>query len=405
MEYIAITITLLNILLCFKGLKDSFKGKSLFIIWWLFLIYFAILFLIKFFTYSSHYLDWNRSTIDISEEIKLNSILFNFLTNIFVFIGQKFITKRPLNSDILLPSRIPKLLKQIIFIFGIISFGVLLRKLSDWNYYKLVSSGDFGGYSFVFVQVFLSMTVYFYLQKKWIGLIIIFLLSTTYVIFTSVRSIFAYSVISIIYIYIYQLYLNNKNLKSIITRAIIVFLIVGIIGSALILLRPNAIFKLPEEYLVEINYVVFNKQIDPLLFNSYRQYLIGFFTPVKNLFDLNITYPMTVPEFNSGVFIQSKTEAFNTEYLYHFPALFYNELYVSFSWIGIIGGFFYSSYFLILENFIKKTNLRLFLFLPLFSWHTYMIFRGATDISSSGICYALWIQILIYTFFFKHFKK
>ena len=107
----------------------------------------------------------------------------------------------------------------------------------------------------------------------------------------------------------------------------------------------------------------------------------------------------TIPEENASIVYKGYIDILELDSFNHFPVLFYNIFYLSFGWIGVFLGFIIIKYFLIVERIIRKNVLRLILFLPIFSWHLFMILRGALDISSSGIVYALWINTFIYLLF------
>jgi hypothetical protein len=395
MDFLAVLFSLISFSFAYIGIRVSYNNKSFFVIWWLFIFYFTFLFLFKYFTFSTQEVDWDNSSYFISDETKVEVIFFNMLTNFFVFLG--CYNSKPLNLARLVSfGEKSKIIYYFYFLIGFLSFLILLFKIKDWDYSTLVNSSDFGGYSFIFVQAFMSLVIYGFFKKDYKIILLIFILSLVYILLTFVRSILIYSSFSLLFLFVYNFYIRNLDISKSFKRIIFPIFLFAFVGSLFLLLRDNSVFRLPEENLIDVNFMVFDQKKENLYMNSYTKFFIGFFTPVLNLFNISVDFPMSVAELNSTLFIQPGIRFFNPDYVYHFPCLFYNELYMSFGWYGFFGGFLYSKYFIILEKIVFSSVNRIFFFLPILCWHYFMLFRGAADNSSVGISFVLWFQVLIY---------
>lgn len=78
----------------------------------------------------------------------------------------------------------------------------------------------------------------------------------------------------------------------------------------------------------------------------------------------------------------------------HYPALWYADAYFAFGKYGLLLAAFWAAVLVGWERLMARNSLIFGLLLPFYSWHAYMLVRGAIAGSSVPISYALYISAL-----------
>ena len=79
---------------------------------------------------------------------------------------------------------------------------------------------------------------------------------------------------------------------------------------------------------------------------------------------------------------------------FHYPALWYLDAYVAFGHAGILLGAFWGLIIVAWEKLMTRNNLLLGLLLPFFTWHIYMLVRGAIAGASAPMAYAFYLMLI-----------
>jgi len=393
----ALILVILNSLLCLYAIRVSIKSKSNIVIWWVLALYFSIIYLIKLFTFKQHLHGFSNQEIIITDETKLFNILIWFTYNLIFFIGQLlFINKtKSIPTTFLQLYNWKRIYYILLIVLGIIIFP-LFKRLSNLNYTDFIEYKG-GAWDLIFFQVSIPLVTISIKLKKRFTPFIVMVIGVILAYITSVRSLALMPVLSYIVLYIDE-FLHNKSSfntlkKNTITGVVIISFILIMITSYI---RNNEI-GLPENALVDINLVLFqNINIsEPLGLITYLNYFLGLLRPLlSGIFDFS-NLPQSVAEFNSEVFYDYSSLN-NLSNYYHMPGLWYNEVLVSAGYFGFAVVFFYSLLLHLLEIFLKKNPIVYTLFLPIFVWNIYFVFRGASDNTLSSISYSFWILLILY---------
>jgi hypothetical protein len=79
----------------------------------------------------------------------------------------------------------------------------------------------------------------------------------------------------------------------------------------------------------------------------------------------------------------------------HYPGLIYADAYMAFGGMGILLAIFWAAVLSSIEKVMLRNHLLFSLLIPFYSWHAYMLVRGATAGASVPISYALYITLLV----------
>ena len=400
-----VILLVINLIIIFQGLLKSFRKGSYFIFIWFYLLYFCVLYANEGLSDTYHFLEWSSSQFSekVTYENKLEYYLFITLVNVSIFIGVKFDNSKPFTGILETGLRM-SFLKQLLLFFSILlvfSLLSLLSKLQSYDYTSLTSSSDFGGWPWVFFQVSTSIIVLGYFLKNKYVYIFIFLGSTIYLFLTLVRSIFLFSIGPLLFLYLTNLLSKNIKLNILIKRFGVIMSVLFVLVFLSTKLRTNNALIFPESKAVSDSYYIYQANLaNDQNFNGqdFVRFFNGFLIPIKKLVDQEITkYKIqSTPEKNASVLFKGYVDILDLESFHHYPVIFYNTFFSCFGWYSVVLGFILAKYFILLEKSIRKNILSLILFLPIFSWHTFMVLRGAIDISSSGIAYALCINIILF---------
>lgn len=80
---------------------------------------------------------------------------------------------------------------------------------------------------------------------------------------------------------------------------------------------------------------------------------------------------------------------------FHYPALWYADAYLAFGKAGLYLAILWAFVSVAWEKLMTRNNIILCLSLPFFSWHAYMLVRGAIAGASVPFLYAAWVALLV----------
>lgn len=123
-------------------------------------------------------------------------------------------------------------------------------------------------------------------------------------------------------------------------------------------------------------------------YNSLIKYSLNAINPFLRLFNVEIPTIEDTP-----VHIAQLIDGVPKDYsaYLHYPALWYTDAYVSFGsggvWLGLLWGILLSLW----ERLMLRRTLLIGLFLPFYTWHAYMLVRGAISIATVPFMYSIYI--------------
>lgn len=333
-----IILLLLNIVLSIFGIKHAFKIKSFLLFWWGYILYFAILYFFYCSFESVHYFEWSGKSEYVPKSIKQDFFLFITLTNSLIFLSFKLIRKKIPKINFI-QSKLSSKTKIIYFIILLSSFLFLMNNIDYINYNELTSSDDFGGWGWVFTQLAFSLVVLAFHKRDYKIIALILIFSLIYTTIFLIRSIFIYSVFTMLFLYITKLYYQNISLTRVLKKIVAPILIIGFFTSLALNLRGVDI-RLPESKLVNYSIISYKNSKESnfnLGVNDFKYYYRGILNPFSRFFDKKEEL-ITSPIYNarivhSGDYFFDKFNNF-----FHYPALFYIQFYLSFGWYGVLLG-------------------------------------------------------------------
>jgi hypothetical protein len=129
--------------------------------------------------------------------------------------------------------------------------------------------------------------------------------------------------------------------------------------------------------------------------NSLHKYGLNIITPFTKLLDklADVKMPEIIDTPVHIAFLVDGVPKREKKY-YHYPTLVYADAYVSFGRWGVVLGLFWGGIITLAECLLRRNAMALAIALPFYTWHLYMVIRGATAIASSPLSYAPYIQMI-----------
>jgi len=127
-------------------------------------------------------------------------------------------------------------------------------------------------------------------------------------------------------------------------------------------------------------------------FETLGKYALNLVNPFLRL--ANVTPPVL---HDNPVYIAHLIDGVPQGYpaFFHYPTLWYSDAYLSFGlpglWLAVLWGALLSLW----ERLMWRSATLLEVFLPFYTWHAYMLVRGATAIASVPFAYAVYIVIIV----------
>jgi hypothetical protein len=126
--------------------------------------------------------------------------------------------------------------------------------------------------------------------------------------------------------------------------------------------------------------------------NSLQNYSVNILSPFYKLFRIDLPLSEDTPVYMAWL-IDGVPKWWKIHF--HYPALIYADAFVSFGRAGILLGLLWGAILSLMEVGMAKNSFFLGLFLPIYTWHTYMICRGAIAIAAGPFSYVFYILIIL----------
>jgi hypothetical protein len=403
--YFYLIIAILNLLLCLLRFISTVKSQRIISLVWFLFAYFAVFFipvsLTEKMTIVRGFID---SQVTVKEATFHNAIIFVFIFNL-IFLISEFLIWR------LLPfpkirfnwrfSRIsPQLtrLSYILFLFWLIG-GV-------WYYIQTSSQGyrdyvEGASWAIVFFWASSPLIPLMTMQRRRMFAIILCIPFLYFALHLQVRSFALLSLVPFLIVEFYQL-ITDSGSKAKFHR-LIKFGLVSILILVVISIIVNQYKKggggiFPDSGMpfgvVQVmalsdyfhRFVGFDGII--LYFWNYiNPFMKLFFIPKPNITDT----PVIIAQLLEGV-------PENWQVYFHYPALIWADAYISFAWDGLWLAVFWAGILCLWDLIMMRYPIFLVLLLPYFTWHNYMLVRGAIAIASVPIAYALYFSFFAFLF-------
>lgn len=280
--------------------------------------------------------------------------------------------------------------------------GVLyFQKMHGHGYRDYVESAG-KNWPVVFLWASSPIIAYLCLQKRYLLALSASLPFVALAFYLQIRSFLLLSVIpAFIVVYFQQVVQVRRRLVRKGVTMLTMGLILCAISAIIIVRKTGGLMALPDAGMVYGTCIVFDAlERSPLSlgFNSLVIYATNVFNPFLKVLTLlewwepirHIDTPVHLAHLVDGVPLTSNI-------YFHYPALWYADAFVSFGWYGLLLAIFWGVLVVLWEALMLRHALVLGLFLPFYSWHAYMVIRGATAGAAVPLSYAVYVSAAVIT--------
>lgn len=126
--------------------------------------------------------------------------------------------------------------------------------------------------------------------------------------------------------------------------------------------------------------------------NSLHRYFVNLFMPFYKLFQLKLPTGEDTPTYMAWL-IDGVPRSYRV--FFHYPALVYTDAFISFGKAGVFLGLLWGAIASLMEAAMARHRLFLGVYLPIYTFHTYMICRGAIAIAAVPFTYHFYVITLV----------
>jgi len=403
-------IAVLNFLLSTIRLLYCAKNKRLMSVIWFLIAYFSFFFIpVSFESSITHYRGFSGDSIIITKADIFKSILYVFIFNSLFFLTEWSVWKLiriKINRDKWVFNRKNRYLRKLQFIYGlilIVSSIVYGITTQDHSYKDFIEyTGSNWGQVFLMASApLLSISA---LRKQYL---LAFLGVIPFVFFAvklHVRSFALLSFIPIVIIYTLQAINDRgsnglKKVKKLLFSMIMILSLIGLSSWIIASKRGDENFNILNVFpdsgmpygtvmvmkLSDIHHVRTG-------FDSIYLYGLNLITPFRKVFQLPppeiIDPPFVMSSLLDGIPKWWKNNL-------HYPTLWYSDAYLSFGMLGLFFSVFWGMVLVFWERLLMKNIFIFSLLIPYFSWHAYMLVRGAISGAVVPFSYSVYLVFLV----------
>ena len=405
--YIALTIfnAALSLLRTYQCLK---QGRFMGIVWML-IAYFALFSIpLAFEGKMSHYRDYSGDWIEITPADFHIAIVYMVSFNAIFFVVEWLAWKlfgATKQSNWTLPIRIPYLsnlsmLYSILLVVGTIFYWYTTRgqNYTDFVEYK---GGNWGQ---VFLMAASPLITIFALQKRYKMAVVLCLPFLYFAVHLHVRSFALLSLIPVVIVYLLQ-FCTNRNItfeeKAKKAIMLVGFLIISIgLSTAIVVSKRNKVEVASHDILPDMGMpygsAIIMKLSDKYKvatgFDSLSLYAANFANPFRKLVGMAAPGIEDTPAVMAALW--DGYPPWSDTY-YHYPTLWYGDAYVSFRYYGLWLAALWAIVLVLWERILTHSKLLFAILLPYFTWHAYMLVRGAIAGAAVPFSYAAYVSIIV----------
>lgn len=403
MSWAALAITLLNLLFVVWRVFSTLRQKRLIAVFWMLVAYFSLFMVFPAIGGSfTHRRGFSNDLLVVEESTIIYSACFVLLFNMLFAVaeattwklfGYKAYAQWSLGRKDLLVNSLR------------LAFGLSLAAGAALYWYKMRGLGyrgyveyDASNWPSVFFStgsVFITLSM---MQRKFKAALLGTMSFLFFALYLHIRSFALSSLIPAVIIFFYQLITNNNhkkhlNLKTIFSAGIIVIVLLAASNAVTYLKGSHEDF--PDAGMPYGMNMVFQSTLrtgSTTGWTSLSKYSVNIAAPFYKLFGIPIPIVEDTPEFMARI-IEGVPKGYRV--YFHFPTLWYSDAFISFKkwglWLAALWGVILS----LQEAILGRNSLIMALMLPFYTWHAYMICRGATAIATAPISYCFYIVVII----------
>ncbi|MDA8095086.1 MAG: hypothetical protein M0T84_14505 [Betaproteobacteria bacterium] len=406
MDYVAISLAFVNVVLSVIRLWRTLKSRRLIAAIWLLITYFSIFLLgLAFAGPFDHVRGWHHDVVTI------HARTIRYMCGYaLVFNGLFALAEGGLGWILgLKPSRVAWQIdrnKPGLGVAGLVFLGMMLAGAASYwtemrglGYHNYVQY-DHSSWSQVFLWASSPFITLSALQRRYLRAALATIPFLVFAVYLDVRSFALLSLVPAAIVFYFQTLADRKNFMMLLARSLVVFfLLVGV--SAVVMHKkaedmsaPGA-RGLPDAGLVYGMGIAFQMTDEVGVhtgYNSLTKYAYNLVNPFLRLFKYK---PPKIED--TPVYIARLMEGIPAGWpiYFHFPALWYSDAYVSFGASGVVLGLLWGVVLSAWERLMLGRPELLGLLLPFYTWHGYMLVRGATAIAAVPFMYSAYVALAV----------
>lgn len=406
-EY-SLAFAIANALLCLTRLVICLRDSRIQSVMWLLMTYFSIFFIpLALEKELWHYRGFTGDYLVIKESEIFRTVVYSFLFNltylIFELIFSALFRSRSNMTSLATPTDSSLLLKlQVVFggllILGAVQYGITTvgHGYQEYVHYKGSSWG------MVFLWAGAPFITFSALRKQYF---IAALGSLPYLAFMLQMNIRSFALLSVIPLAILTVLQALHSGRAGLVGKLRIFIVLGAFGSVALLMSAvvmvnksggqHQVSVFPDAGMpfgASIMMVAADKMGVRTEWDALALYGTNILNPFRKLVAIDppqiIDPPVVMAQLFDGV---PKT----SEVYYHYPALWYSDAYLAFGNFGIFLAILWAFITVGWEKIMNRNAFLLCISLPFYSWHAYMLVRGAIAGASVPFLYAAWIAMIV----------
>lgn len=408
MDYAAVSIAILNLALVLTRAWRSLFKRRLIAIVWLLVAYFSF-FLVGLALEGEykHYRGFTGDLLTVRSETIRYICVYVFSCNLLLALSEMLTWKLfGLKSSQIswkLSARDSRIrIANWIFLTLLLAGAVfywLTMQGSDYRAYVESKSSNWPVVFFWASSPFITLAI---LQRKyWQGGLAItpFLFFAFYL---DIRSFALLSLIPAAIVFYFQLLEKTSRRKTlpILAKGFVIACV--LIGASAVVMHKKSIDMdlrntggLPDSGMVYGMGMAFEmtKRIKEYTeFNSLTKYALNTINPFLRLFGVPLPVIKDTPVHIAGLIdgVPSDWPVY-----FHYPTLWYTDAFVSFGGGGVLLAVFWGVLLSLWERLMLRRTILIALFLPFYTWHAYMLIRGATAVATVPFSYSIYVVIIV----------
>lgn len=406
-----LSLAFLNFIFSALRLYFCFKARRLISIAWFLIAYFSWFFIPVVMGGSfKHYRTFPGELVTITNETIANAIVFIFIFNVIFFITEaslwKVIGPKKNDQEWVLPVKSVLLNRLQIALFSLMILGTVLYGITSFTHeYRDYVEYRGSGWGLVFLWASSSLITLLALRKKYTLAILACLPFIYFTLQLHIRSFALLSIIPVIIVYMLQVSSEGRSgvLKKILFGGAML-LGVLMLSSAVLMDKQgkgSKGFNLPDSgmpYGTVIVMELTNKFKASTEWDSLTLYGRNLINPFLRFFStINLTDTAILDIVDPPVVMAQLYDGVpkNWGVYFHYPTLWYMDAYLSFGYYGLMLAIFWAFVLVLWESLITRNILLFGLMLPFYTWHIYMLIRGATAGATVPFSYAVYITFIV----------
>ncbi len=396
-----IAIALLSASLCVWRAVAAIRAGRLAAIFWVLIAYFAVFFLP---VAATDEFVWRRGFLDESitttHALIHKTLLYVLAFNAVMAAADVLLCRlfAPRGGAVLRwaiePGRTDwRAAQALLAVYWIVGGAWYLWQIRTATYTDYVEGGSWAA---VIFWASSPLIVLFAMQRRWLLALAVCLPFLYCAVHLAVRSFALLSLVPLLIVGFYQL-VGNAGRRLLSARLVRYVALAGgiLVGISVGISQfKNKLITLPDSYMpfgVAQVVTVVDRFGESTGFGSVALYSWNYISPFVRLF--GGTKPDIV---DTPVIIARLLEGMPADWpvYFHYPALIWSDAYLSFGWAGLALGPLWLLVIALWEAAMRRNQPLLVLLLPFFSWHCYMLARGAIAVASVPVAYALYLAAI-----------